>query len=255
MSNAATRTALVLRDPSVSNSITIRVGSLPAFTDSTLYRSMNFLQVLQSLASSRVSSSSLAVAVRATLPAVVQPEVRRDRDQAEAVGDHLVEEGADALVFLAVLRADRPQVELDVLDRHLRDIRHEDPSQGVRVRRLRLLDEQPHGLRRRRKDLDLHLRPASPGDLPSASCRREGQASLPRSGRCAGPRGSARGWPPGPRDPGTSSRSRPARAPGRGWSRCPSPSRHPPPVPRPSSPRTATPRPSPPSRPSRRSPS
>src|SRR5205807_6199141 len=58
MSNAATRTALVLRDPSVSNSITIRVGSLPALTDSTLYRSMNFLQVLQSLASSRVSSRS-----------------------------------------------------------------------------------------------------------------------------------------------------------------------------------------------------
>src|SRR5438552_1236827 len=61
MSNAATRTAFVLRDPSVSNSITMRVGSLPALTDSTLYRSMNFLHVLQSLASSRVSSSSVAV--------------------------------------------------------------------------------------------------------------------------------------------------------------------------------------------------
>ena len=98
----------------------------------------------------RAVRAALAVAVRAIRPAVVQPEVRRDRDQAEAVGDHLVEEGAHALVFLAVLRADRPQVELDVLDRHLRDVRHEDPSQGVRVRRLRLLDQQPHRLRRRR---------------------------------------------------------------------------------------------------------
>src|SRR6266545_4084606 len=61
MSSPATRTAFVVRDPSVSNSRTIRVGSLPTLTESTLYCSANFLQVLQSDASSAVSSSSVAV--------------------------------------------------------------------------------------------------------------------------------------------------------------------------------------------------
>src|SRR5438093_3168395 len=61
MSRDANRTAFALSDPSVSNSMTIRVGSFAAFTDSTLYWSMNFLHVSQSDESSRVSSSSVEV--------------------------------------------------------------------------------------------------------------------------------------------------------------------------------------------------
>jgi len=92
----------------------------------------------------RAVRAAFAVARRAIFPAVVQREVRRDRDEAEAVGDHLVEQRPDALVLLAVVRADRSEVELDVLDRHLRDVRDEHPSEGVRVRGLRLLQEETH---------------------------------------------------------------------------------------------------------------
>ena len=54
-------------------------------------------------------------------------EVRRDRDEAEPLGDDLVEQGRDALVLLPVLRADRAEVELDVLDCHLGDVRDQSP--------------------------------------------------------------------------------------------------------------------------------
>src|SRR5437899_3033533 len=61
MSSDANRTAFALSEPSVSNSMTIRVGSFAAFTDSTLYWSMNFLHVSQSDESMRVSSFSVDV--------------------------------------------------------------------------------------------------------------------------------------------------------------------------------------------------
>src|SRR3989449_8021644 len=61
MSRDASKTDFVVMDPSVSNSITIRVGSFAAFTDSTLYCSRNFAHVTQSAGSSSVSSSSVDV--------------------------------------------------------------------------------------------------------------------------------------------------------------------------------------------------
>src|SRR5436190_20932979 len=99
------------------------------------------------------------MAGRAILPAIVQSEVRRDRDEAEAVGDHLVEERAQALVLLAVLRTDRTPVELYVLDRHLRYVGDEDAAQGVRIRRLGRPGQQARRLRRARQALHLDLAP------------------------------------------------------------------------------------------------
>src|SRR6267143_30923 len=75
------------------------------------------------------------------------------------MGDDLVEERAHALVFLPVVGSDRAEVELHVLDRHFRHVGDEDATQGVRVRRLRLLEEEPHRLRVRSEDLELHLTP------------------------------------------------------------------------------------------------
>src|SRR6267378_2558244 len=75
------------------------------------------------------------------------------------MGDDLVEERAHALVFLPIIGSDRAEVELHVLDRHLRHVGDEDATQGVRVRRLRLLEEEPHRLRVRIEDLELHLDP------------------------------------------------------------------------------------------------
>src|SRR3990172_2465240 len=75
------------------------------------------------------------------------------------MGDDFVEERSDALVFLPVIAPDRAEVELDVLDRHLRHVRDEYASERVRERWLGLLQEDLHGVVFPFENPDVHLDP------------------------------------------------------------------------------------------------
>src|SRR2546427_477512 len=167
MSSAAMSVSRALRLPSVSNWRRIFDGSLKTFTDFTSYASANLRQFLQSVRSSTVTSSfpgrriwsghGGSFSARASHP--LPPPLQRDRDEPEAVGDDLIEERRDALVLLPVLRADRPEMELHVLDRHLRDVREQRPPDRVHDRRVRIVEPEGQARVLLREDLHVHLHP------------------------------------------------------------------------------------------------
>src|SRR3989304_5645010 len=82
------------------------------------------------------------------------------------MGDDFGGARSDALVFLPVIAPDRAEVELDVLDRHLRHVRDEYASERVRERWLGLLQEDLHGVVFPFENPDVHLDPpAAPASL------------------------------------------------------------------------------------------
>ncbi len=104
----------------------------------------------------------------------VQAQVRRNRNESQAVRDDLVEDGAHALVLLAVLGTDGPEVELHILDGHLGDVRQEDAAQGVRDGRRGVFHKDARIGLLPLDHLDLHVTPSGPSARHGALCRHGG---------------------------------------------------------------------------------
>src|SRR3989304_6250544 len=94
------------------------------------------------------------------------------------MGDDFVEERSDALVFLPVIAPDRAEVELDVLDSHLRHVRDEYASERVRERWLGLLQEDLHGVVFPFENPDVHLDPPAPPAPPPVCSPPRGRRGL-----------------------------------------------------------------------------